>query len=221
MNKKGKPCPENTLSWLSYRQLRSFLVDPALREDLLQDRTPLEDYLLVASQPTHVLSYLYAVLRNSSEISSLSFVRAWETELGTNFSEQDWLKSFTLTHKLPVACFAQEKNYKILTRWYRYPTLLRRMYPSTSDSCWRCNAAPGTMLHIWWDCPTLLTFWESIFSLYNKLTGSEVPASPSSGLLSILPGSISSLKKRAPQTLSDSYPDHYSETLEIFHAAFP
>lgn len=87
---------------------------------------------------------------------------AWESELGTPFSEQDWLKFFLLTHKLPLAFFAQEKNYKILTRWYCYPTLLRRIYPSTSDYWWGCNTAPGTMLHVKWDCPMLLSFWENI-----------------------------------------------------------
>lgn len=64
-----------------------------------------------------------------------------------------------------------------------------------SDCRWRCNAAPGSMLHIWWDCPLLLPFWESIFTLYNNLAGSNVTASASLGLLSMLPGSISSLKK--------------------------
>lgn len=188
-------CPENVLSWLSYRQLRSFLSDSAVRDAIAQDKTPLENFLLLASQASHVLSSVYSFLRSPPEVSSLPFVRAWESELGTTFSEQEWLKSFILTHKLPVACFAQEKNYKILTRWYRYPTLLRRMYPSISDCCWRSNEAPGTMLHVLWDCPMLLPFWGNIFALYNSLTGSNVPVSPSSGLLSTLPGPISSLKK--------------------------
>lgn len=137
----------------------------------------------ITSQATDVLSSVYAFLRNSPEVSSLPCVLAWESELGTIFSEQDWYKSFILSHKLPVACFSQEKNEKILTWWYRYPTLLRRMYPSKSDCCWRYNAAPGTMLHIWWDCPMLLPFWENIITLYNRLTGSNVPASLSLGRL--------------------------------------
>lgn len=188
-------CPGMVQPWLSYRQLSSFLTDSAVRTELLKDKTPFEGYLLLTSQATHVLSSIYDFMQNPPEPSSLPFVRAWEAELGVTFSEQEWLKSFILQHKLPVACFSQEKNYKILTRWYRYPTLLRRMYPSTSDCCWRCNAAPGTMLHIWWDCPPLLAFWNSIYALYNNLTGSNISVSPTSGLLTMLPGPISALKK--------------------------
>lgn len=187
--------PGERLSWLAYWQLRSFLTDPTMRGNFALDKTPFEDFLLLTLKPSHILSHIYRFLMSPSEFSSLPFVRAWESELGTTFSEYDWQKSFILTHKLPMACFAQEKNYKILTRWYRYPTLLHRIYPSTSDSCWRCNAAAGTMLHIWWDCPLILPFWENIFSLYNSLTGSDVSASPSSGLLSMLSGPISGLKK--------------------------
>lgn len=53
-------CPENTLPWLSSRQLESFLADPAIRDVLVQDRTPFEDFLLLAPQPSHILSSVYA-----------------------------------------------------------------------------------------------------------------------------------------------------------------
>lgn len=156
-------CPGERLSWLAYWQLRSILADSAVRGNFILDKTLFEDFLLLTLRPSHMLSHIFAFLTCSSEVSSLPFICAWESELGTTSSEHDWHKSFILTHKLPVACFAQEKNYKILTRWYRYPTMLHRIYPSTSDFCWRCNAAAGTMLHIWWDCPLLLPLWENIF----------------------------------------------------------
>lgn len=135
----------------------------------MQYTTPFEEYLLLASQPSRMLSSLYNILGCPPAASQIPFVRAWEAELSTTFTAQDWQKSFILTHKLPVDCFSQEKNYKILTRWYRYPTLLRKVYSTTSDSCWQCNLAPGTMLHICWDCTLLLPFWESVFSLHNSL----------------------------------------------------
>lgn len=80
---------------------------------------------------------------------------------------------------------------------------------------WCCGLAQGTMLHIWWDFPVLCPFWDSIFSLYNSLTGSYIPTSPSLGLLSMLPGSISSLKKEAPHTFPNGSSNFYSETLEV------
>lgn len=144
-------CPGDHLFWLSYYQLQSFLTNSEVRDSLAQEKTPFEEYPLIASQPSHVLSSTYAFLRNSLEASSLPFVRDWESELGTFFSEQDWHKSFILTHKLPVACVAQQKNYKILTRWYRYPALLHRMYSSTSDCCWRCISGRPPHHRLWWN----------------------------------------------------------------------
>lgn len=87
------------------------------RETLVQHRTPCEDFLPLSLSPSHLLSSLYAFFRISSISHPLPYILAWERELGETFSEQQWQKSFLLTHKLPMACSAQEKNYKIILRW--------------------------------------------------------------------------------------------------------
>lgn len=57
------------------------------REAFAQSRTAFEEYLLLSSSPSHMLSSIYDLLRGPPNPSLLLFVRAWETELGATFSE--------------------------------------------------------------------------------------------------------------------------------------
>lgn len=66
-------------------------------------------------------------------------------------------------------------NYKILKRWYYTPQLLHKYYPNTTDSCWRCQAARGTLLHIFWACPMLNHFWSTVRTITQKFTEHKIP----------------------------------------------
>ncbi|XP_018429005.1 PREDICTED: cyclic nucleotide-gated cation channel beta-3, partial [Nanorana parkeri] len=123
------------------------------------------------------------------------FIARWERDLGYALTDEEVRTSFILTHKLSMACLAQEKGYKILTRWYRCPALLHRIFPDRPAHCWRCLKAEGTHLHIWWSCPVLLPFWCRVFDIYNQVMGTSLAPSPKVALLSVLPGSLASVKK--------------------------
>lgn len=68
---------------------------------------------------------------------------------------------FTFTHKSTISCYSQEKNFKILSWWYRDPATLHRIFPSTPASSRRCGSASGTYLHVWWECERIRPFLES------------------------------------------------------------
>ena len=118
------------------------------------------------------------------------FTAAWSGDLETSISEADWQKAFYYTHKSSISSYVREKNYKVLSRWYRVPSALRIMFPSTPDSCWRCNSAVGTYLHIWWDCEAIRPFWNQIFKIYSDIYSKPLLPSPTVALLSILPGTF-------------------------------
>lgn len=73
--------------------------------------------------------------------------------------------------------------------------MLHRIYPQVSDRCWRCHQEEGTAIHIWWGCPKVNVFWEKILKICSKITLSCYSNSPELALLSVIPGSISSIKK--------------------------
>ncbi|OCT70421.1 hypothetical protein XELAEV_18037340mg [Xenopus laevis] len=71
-----------------------------------------------------------------------AFPWAWERDLGLDASEdllQKWIPGLLFSSR---CCKIQELNYKILLR---------------CNICWRCDV--GTLLHIFWDCPVLTTYW--------------------------------------------------------------
>lgn len=76
----------------------------------------------------------------------------------------------------------QETNYKILTRWYRTPSLLK-IFPRTSDLCWRCQQEKGTLIHIFWSCPRIQNFWKEVRRIIQKFTDRTVPDEPAYFLL--------------------------------------
>lgn len=106
-----------------------------------------------------------------------------------------WSEDFHFTHKSTISCYAQEKNFKLMSRWYRDPSSLRRIFPSTPANCWRCGLAEGTYEHIWWECSRIQPFWSQVFTVYNTIYNASLLPSPEVALLSVLPGSIASQKK--------------------------
>lgn len=103
-------------------------------------------------------------------------------------------KIFTHTHKSSISSYTQEKNDKVLSRWYKTPNLLHRIYPLTPDTCWRCNESETSYLHIQWECQEVLLLWKKVFSLYNSFALSRTLCSPTIALPSLNLGPISLAK---------------------------
>ena len=100
-----------------------------------------------------------------------------------------------MVHRSSLASRYQETSYKILTRWYRVPALLHKMDGSIPDCCWRCGAEGGTMMHIFWTCPSLRDFWREVALVIKELTSVEVGEDPALCLLHLTRGSIRKYRK--------------------------
>lgn len=73
----------------------------------------------------------------------------------------------------------QESGYKLLTRWYRTPGTLHKMYPDCPDQCWRCGERGENLLNVFWSCPRIRSYWERIASQLNRFTDHQIPGGPS------------------------------------------
>lgn len=182
--------------WLQYRQLRSFYQRLTHATNLHRQLLPFESLCLQDSYPARAISTVFGILRNTStEQATPSFQAKWESDLNRTFSTEEWGKIYALSHKSSISGYTQEKNYKVLSRWYKTPDLIHKIYPSSSALCWRCGDAIGSYVHIWWDCPDVKSFWTRIFSLHNRVTSSSVACDPEIGLLSLIPGPVRCSKK--------------------------
>lgn len=167
------------LDFIRTLQLRHFLSSIPPPADSNQMLTTLE----VLCTDTGALPYTLSLAYNLLNAPPTDFVPPrllkWETELDCRFNTTKRQHILRFTHKSSICARIQETNYKVLSRWYRTPTLLHKLFPTTSDMCWRCQREKGTLLHIFWTCPKLAHFWKVVretVQLFNDGTITDDPA---------------------------------------------
>lgn len=67
--------------------------------------------------------------------------------------------------------------------WYYTPLRIAKAYPSASPYCWISCGSVGSLLHIFWSCSILNTYWDNIFNLIESVTQIKAPKSPEFALL--------------------------------------
>lgn len=90
-----------------------------------------------------------------------------EEELNISLSVDQWEFIFCRLHKGSLNVLTQENGYKLYSRWYKTPYIIKKINPNVSSLCWRCNSTPGTL---WWDCIFIKPFWEKIHNLISYIT---------------------------------------------------
>lgn len=149
---QGTPVtPAGSHDWLTTLHLYTFTKHLHSSSQIHRSYTEFERLCSLSETPRHLLSTIYCLLLALSHNDLPPYTRMWSADLGENISRPDWQTSCYFTHKSTISCYSQEKNYKILSRWYRDPATLHKIFPSTPASCWRCTSSTGTYLHIWWE----------------------------------------------------------------------
>lgn len=108
-----------------------------------------------------------------------------ERDLAQEFSWDQWKKAIHISSKSSACTEHWDNAQKILSRWYLTLYKLSKMYPSTSNICWRCNDQTGNLLHILWSCKSLQRFWNSIAFFIADLTGNLTKLSLATALLGL------------------------------------
>lgn len=90
-----------------------------------------------------------------------------------------------MAHKCSISTKTQETAYKLLTQWYFTPFKLKSWFPGASDRCWRCDRETGTLLHIWWQCPILETYWIIVRDIMRQITETRITLDAACCLLHI------------------------------------
>lgn len=166
-------------------QICHFLRTCATPEQVNRELTDFEKWCGGEGYARHSLAKIYKWLAPVCGEEKPSFIIKWERDLGRTLGNGTWQKVCAAAHKSSVACNIQEAGYKLLSRWYRTPRVLHRMFPSSSNRCWRCNGEEGTIYHIFWSCPVLERFWQTVWQTCQEVTGEQVPRDPGLYLLHI------------------------------------
>lgn len=75
------------------------------------------------------------------------------------------------------------KTLNFFYRTYYTPVRLKRIFPDTSNLCYKCKIHKGTFIHLFWSCDRIQTFWRGVHSVIQEVTGKQFLLSPSFCLL--------------------------------------
>ena len=173
-------------AFFSYLQIRHYAHTMAPRL-LFSKPTPFERIILEGTARRGLISDIYQIL-NEYPLQTKgkhTYMLRWEKELGGELEEDEWRAVWRQAAKSSICTLYKEKTYKVLFFWYLTPDVLHRIYPSTSDRCWRCNQARGTLFHIYWTCPLIVQFWTRVQELLTRLVEAPIPLSPKLFLLGL------------------------------------
>lgn len=186
----SKPIPQ----WL-YLQIRHFLNAKESRESYSRNLTFFESLCIREPPQRHLISTLYSMMFTSTLPNDDLAAKAWEQELNKTFSTEEWESINNLIHSASRNVMTQENGFKIRSRWYRTPVVLHKIFPQTSDRCWRCDQNTGSLLHIWWSCPILSEYWKGVHNITTKVTGHALEFDPACLLLHHTQGSPDAYRK--------------------------
>lgn len=145
--------------YMELLQLSCFLhslPDPAC---FTRHLTPFEDLYFSEGPIRKSLSFSYHILLNFFSQQDSPYPSKWERDLNTTFTDNQKNRIFFFAHKSSLCSQYQKTTYKILSQWYRTPSVLASMFPGHSPSCWRSGAQVDTIFHIFCDCPNIQLFW--------------------------------------------------------------
>ncbi|KAM8960733.1 transmembrane protein 132D [Pelodytes ibericus] len=199
-----------------YLQLQSYFHKIPQKHNLSRERTYFKILYTKSQMPLHGVSLLYRFLISELDHTPLKFMGKWEVAFQLDIDQPGWDKILTMVHKCSLHTKVQETFYKLLIHWYQTPVILSKAFADLSDLYWRCGKAPGTLLHIWWECPEIVPFWKQILKIMPKFTDFPPPFQPGPYLLDYTTQSISGYKKSVVRHLINAanvlIPFHWKES---------
>lgn len=118
--------------------------------------------------------------------------RKWEAELQQEITVEIWEGLCSEAHKVTNANIWWEFQWKIISRYFRTPQIVTKINLALTGNCWRGCGELGNHLHIFWSCPKLNGFWESIFQTISKVFGVIFPRNPQIAILGVIPETVES-----------------------------
>lgn len=172
----------STSMWLML-QIQSFMRSMPPPREFRRKLTVLEELCTNQGHLNHALSLAYSILLRAESLQRPEYLTKWERDLGLEFTDAQVKYIMTLSHKSSINSNLQEMNFKLLTRWYRTPKLLHRIFPAVSENCWRCSREVGDLFHIFWSCPVIQKFWQGVDRVISLILEEDLSLGPGICLL--------------------------------------
>jgi hypothetical protein len=102
--------------------------------------------------------------------------------------------------KISTSLVIREMQIKTNLRFYLTTVRLAKIKNSGDSRCWRGCGERGTLLHCWWDCKLVQSYWKSDWQFLRKLN-IVLPVNLAIPLLSIYPEDAPTCNKDTCSTM--------------------
>jgi hypothetical protein len=102
----------------------------------------------------------------------------------------------------------KEMQIKTKLRFHLTPLKTAMIKSTNNNMSWQGCGEKGTLVHCWWECKLVQTFWKTTWRLLKNLN-IDLPFDPAIPLLGIYPNIVTQVTPKAP-----AYPgllQHYSQ----------
>lgn len=103
------------------------------------------------------------------------YVSRLQEDMGKTFTEEEWKQIWLSAKRWSNNGLAQETTSKVISRWYRTPTVVDQFALGVSSACFRGCGQEGAYFHTWWQCPVAQTFWNWVFGCLDTMFGGPHP----------------------------------------------
>lgn len=170
-----------------YLQLRSFVSTHTPSFPSLQTDSLLDKLIKIPPHFKETIGSVYSILKTSNLEPLTSLKNKWEEELGTNISDLEWQSTLKNIHSSSICLRHSVIQFKIIHRLHWSKTRLAKIMPDIDPTCDRCEVEPATLEHMFWSCPKLSDFWNSVFVFLSKALNVDIEPSPFVGIFGVVP----------------------------------
>lgn len=173
--------------FFKYLQIRHF-IDGLLKTQKIRLRlSELEDAMISGRFCKGMITKFYDLLQYSVSSAYGPLKPLWERDLGASFNQTEWTKICNGIFPKCTSISIHEQNFKFFHRIYFTPVRLQKMFPNSSDLCYKCKTHKGTFIHLFWSCDRIQVFWKGVHSVIQEVIGKQFAPSSSFYLLNHSP----------------------------------
>lgn len=184
-----------------YLQVRSFIQKTFPTFPNSPNDSAIDTFLQPLTTFKGAISIIYNQICDLRPESLQALKARWEGDIGEELTEEVWNEMLVRVHRSSICARHALIQCKLLHRIYYTKDKLSKMHDTVSPDCNRCGQTPANLIHTFWLCPSLHSYWTEIFHSLSNIVGQRVEPTPLGALFGVFP-SLPSLSRSEKDVLA-------------------
>uniref|UniRef100_A0A3P8TZR2 Reverse transcriptase zinc-binding domain-containing protein n=1 Tax=Amphiprion percula TaxID=161767 RepID=A0A3P8TZR2_AMPPE len=146
-----------------YLQIRHFLQSQLPDFPEAPQSSVIDDILSLQPSGKGLISKIYSKLTDLNQVSTARIRAAWEQDLNQHLSDDAWDSILGLVNATSFCSRHSLLQFKVVHRAHMSKAKLSHIYPDVNPQCDKCGSDEATLIHSFWVCPRLRTYWQEVF----------------------------------------------------------